>query len=176
MLIKLTTGGLSFVFAASKSILIVEINGSEYCPPFQHSLFAVDISSRDNLRILWEQNSKSNVKYDVKVANFKIYKLEMNPDSSIVLSILSAETGQTLSIWPFEKVSERFLSQLLCHICTCAFTVELKISSVKDIWKFFFPIRRCTLACPVRSVWIGAIQIIRDTLGGGGVQNFGLLF
>ena len=97
----------SNVFAASKSILIVQ-QTERYVmsPPYQHSLFAIDITSPDNLRVLWEHNSVSNVKCEVCVANFKIYKSESSPDNSVVISILSAETGQTLSMWPLRKVSE----------------------------------------------------------------------
>jgi hypothetical protein len=95
----------SRVFAATKSILIIEQNTEEQSsPPYPHSLFAIDISRPDNLHILWEHNSLSNVRCKVCVANLKIYKSESSPDNSSVISILSVKTGQTLSTWSLGEV------------------------------------------------------------------------
>ena len=94
------------VFAASKSIMIV-FQSFDESTPHRHSLFAVDLTQPDHLRVRWEQDTVDNLKCHVNVANFKIYKMETNPENSTVISILSPDTGQTLSTWsndPFGTV------------------------------------------------------------------------
>lgn len=110
------------VFAASKSILIVlqtfgfwalefkrvnESSESQISEEHKNSLFAIDLTRAETPRVLWEHSTLVNYSMHINVANFKIYKLETNPDGSTVFSILSPETGQTISTWPsnlFEMV------------------------------------------------------------------------
>ena len=92
------------VFAASKSIIIVlEFSG---LLPQGRSLFAIDLTRADNLRVLWEHNTVEFGMCLVNVANFNIYKWETDLDGSTVFSILSPETGITISTWPRDLIEK----------------------------------------------------------------------
>ena len=93
------------------------------------SLFTVDIRDANNLQVMWQRSIRSSCKWDVSVANCKIYRLDTSVDGSKVFKVLSAITGQYLASWSNEilgKVNKNSLLKL-------AINYQLSFSSVHFI-------------------------------------------
>ncbi len=112
-----------YISAASNSVLIFSLKDFIIHHDVTRigicSIFAVDISDANNLRVMWQKSIRSTCRWEVNVANFQIYRLEVRMDGSKCLKVLSAATGQELATWthdalnPEGKVNLSFLPRRL---------------------------------------------------------------